>query len=204
MPSRTPSRSASAYDTVRVSVRVATPGDEAAVGKLLAATYPRLMAPGYEPDVLAAALPAMIKANPALLASGTYYLAETPEGAVVGCGGWTHDRPGGASPETDASPPSDAAGHIRHFATHPDWLRQGIGRKLFERCAADAVSDGVRRFECYASLVAVAFYARMGFSVVGPRSIPLGAQGFPVTHMVADLPPTRPAPQVARPDAVGG
>lgn len=202
MQSQSPDRFPSRADGVGVTVQVATPDDETAVGDLLAAAYPPLMAPGYDPDVLAAALPAMTKANPALLECGTYYLAMSPKGTVVGCGGWTCDRPGGGALPTGAPASGDPSGHIRHFATHPDWLRQGIARMLFERCTADAVSSGMRRFECFASLVAVAFYARMGFAAVGPMVVPLGPRGFPVTHMVMDLASNRPATPAPRP--VGG
>ncbi|MBA4174894.1 MAG: GNAT family N-acetyltransferase, partial [Hyphomicrobium sp.] len=56
----------------RLSIRVATPEDREAVTRLLQRSYPALMAGSYEPAVLAAALPLMTQANPALLASGTF------------------------------------------------------------------------------------------------------------------------------------
>ena len=46
--------------------------------------YPVLLAPAYDAALLAKALPLMTRANPALLASGTYYLAEAADGAPVG------------------------------------------------------------------------------------------------------------------------
>lgn len=54
-----------------IVVRVATPADEPAVNALLAASYPALMRESYEAAVLAAALPMITQANPALLSSGT-------------------------------------------------------------------------------------------------------------------------------------
>ena len=59
----------------RLSIRVATPEDREAVTRLLQRSYPALMAGSYEPAVLAAALPLMTQANPALLASGTFVVA---------------------------------------------------------------------------------------------------------------------------------
>ena len=50
----------------------------------------------------------MTRANPGLLASGTYYVAESRDSLIVGCGGWTRESPvdGGIEP---------GLGHIRHF-----------------------------------------------------------------------------------------
>ena len=150
----------------RIVVRVTGPEDAEAIGAVLRASYPTLMAPAYPADVLARALPFMVRANPALLRSGTYYFATTPDGTVVGCGGWTFERPGEPGSAIDPT-----QGHIRHFATHPDWIRHGIGRTLFQRCAAEARAVGVQRFKCYTSIVAQPFYAALGFLTVGPTTI---------------------------------
>jgi GNAT superfamily N-acetyltransferase len=163
-----------------IIVRVAGPEDAEAIGAVLRASYPRLMAPAYPADVVARALPFMVRASPALLRSGTYYLAATPDGTVVGCGGWTFERPG--EPVSAIDP---TQGHIRHFATHPDWIRHGIGRALFGRCVAEARAVGVQRFECYASVVAQPFYAALGFVTVGPTAIELEpGLTFPSLRMI--------------------
>jgi N-acetylglutamate synthase-like GNAT family acetyltransferase len=117
-------------------VRVATPEDAEAVGGLLRASYPKLMASSYDEEVLAPALQLMTKANPSLLGSGTYYLAELSTGLLVGCGGWTLERPGTGTVEP-------RVGHVRHFAVHPDWTRRGIGRAIFSSCERAARSAGV-------------------------------------------------------------
>ena len=166
-----------------IPVRVAGPEDADAVGAVLRASYPTLMSPAYPADVLARALPFMVRANPALLRSGTYYLAATPDGTVVGCGGWTFERPG--EPGLAIDP---AQGHIRHFATHPDWVRHGIGRALFNRCVAEARAVGVQRFECYASVVAQPFYAALGFVTVGPTAIEFEpGLRFPSLRMICNF-----------------
>jgi len=141
------------------AIRVAGPSDAAAVSDLLRATYPVLMREAYAPVVLARALPLMTVANAGLLAGGTFYVAETADGAIVGCGGWSHERPG-----TGERVPGLA--HIRHFATHPDWARRGVGGGLLDVCVDEARAAGNRRLECYASLNAEAFYASMGFRTI--------------------------------------
>lgn len=164
-----------------IRIRPARPDDEAAVSALLAASYPVLMPAGYDPAVLSAALPLMTRANPALLASGRYFLAEEAGGQVVGCGGWTPERPG----RGDVAP---GLGHIRHFATHPERLGRGIGRAIYEASAAQAGAAGVQRFECYASLNAVAFYAALGFVARGRMEVAMGPEvRFPCEVMDREI-----------------
>ena len=76
------------------SIRIAGPADfgcgqRTARGKLFA-----LLVARYDRDLLGRALPFMTSANPILLASGTYDVAEREPGHLVGCGGWTAARPG--------------------------------------------------------------------------------------------------------------
>src|SRR3954449_9245970 len=90
-------------------IRLSQPDDADAVERVLCASYPQLMAPAYEADLLKRALPFLIKANPHLLASKSYYLAEAG-GEPVGCGGWSLEKPGTNTNEFGVA-------HIRHFAT---------------------------------------------------------------------------------------
>ncbi|MDQ0469749.1 GNAT family N-acetyltransferase [Labrys wisconsinensis] len=151
-----------------ILVRVARPDDEAAVDRLLAASFPRLSAKAYAPTELARALPVMTKANPRLLASGSYFVAEALDGLLVGAGGWTRERPGTGEIE-------DGLAHVRHFAVDADWGGRGIGRSLFGRCRDTARDSGIARFECYATLNAEPFYAALGFSSVRRLEIMLAA-----------------------------
>ena len=101
---------------------------------VLEASYPRLMAAAYAPELLARALPLMVEPNPALLASDTCYVAEMDYGAAVGCGGWTRERPGCREVEPGLA-------HIRHFATRRKSGR-GVGRAIYRRCEAQAACSG--------------------------------------------------------------
>ena len=148
----------------------ATLADADAASELLAASYaPLLDDPGYPPEAIARALPLMVRAQPSLLGSGTWYLAELPEGTLIGCGGWTAERPGSAELEPGLA-------HLRHFGTHPAHLRRGVARALVEHCFAEAAALGRTRWECWSSLPAVAFYARMGFEVLERRSVSMGPE----------------------------
>jgi hypothetical protein len=57
---------------------------------------------------------------------------------------------------------------LRHFATHPGWTRQGIGKALWKRTWRD-ISDAVgpeTPLEVYSTLTAEPFYASFGFAPV--------------------------------------
>ena len=148
-------------------VRPTTRDDHARVSALLAASYPDLMRTGYDASVLQAALPLMTQANPTLLSSGTYYVAESTEGHVIGCGGWTSERPG------DRDIVAGLA-HIRHFATHPAWTGRGIGRRIYGVCEEQARTYDILQFECYASLNAEGFYTSLGFEAAERLDVPMG------------------------------
>lgn len=158
-------------------VRTAEPNDAVLIGNLLEQSYPALMRPNYDEDVLRAALPLMTVATTALLSSGTYYLVKDANEGAIGCGGWTRERPGGGKIDLELA-------HIRHFCTHPDWLRRGIGRAIYARCESEARSRAVRRFECYASLNSEQFYKALGFESVKEIEVPLAqATSFPAILM---------------------
>lgn len=149
-----------------MKIRPSTPEDFSAVETLLGRSYPALMADAYEPAVLSWALPLMIKADPDLLASGTFYLAEDA-GEIVGCGGWTFGAPGSGRL-------TDGLAHLRHFAVDPSRARSGIGRRLFAECARVAAGRQARRFQAFSGLNAERFYAEMGLERLDLVHIPMG------------------------------
>jgi len=157
------------------ALRVATPGDDETVSALLSASYKRLLAPDYDPHILAAALPLMTKANPRLLASGTYYVVVADGGATIGCGGWTVEAPGGG----ESRP---GVGHIRHFAVHPDRARRGVGQTMLKRCFEEASARGLATLECYSTLTAAPFYESAGF--------------IPVTRIAVQMSPAVALPSI--------
>jgi N-acetylglutamate synthase-like GNAT family acetyltransferase len=147
-------------------IRVARVADFDTVGALLVASYSRLLASCYDHDLLRRALPHITHANRTLLASGTYYVAEIEPGKLVGCGGWT-----AANPETGET--IDGEAHVRHFATHPEWARQGVGTSLLVRCFRDAQSLSTRQLHCFSTLNAERFYRASGFDTVREIEVPV-------------------------------
>jgi GNAT superfamily N-acetyltransferase len=162
---------------MQITVRVARPDDLAGVDALLSRAYPRLLKADYPPSVLVTALPLIVRAQPALLRCGTYYVAETEAGQIVGAGGWTPDRT------------LSDTGHIRHVVCDDRLTRRGIARGLIERAVQTAQDAGIRQMECWSTRTAVPFYAAMGFCEIGPFDVPLRAGiTFPSVRMMRDLP----------------
>ncbi len=150
--------------------------DIAAVDDLLARSYPALLKADYPASVIVTALPLISRAQPALVSSGTYYGA-FEHGDLIGVGGWTRAAPGGAHG-------GHRVGHIRHFATDPQRVRQGVGRALINHCLAQARSSGIEEMRCQATFTAVPFYEAAGFELLHEIQVPL-RQGimFPAMQM---------------------
>ena len=160
-----------------ISIRPARPADRSAVTQLFRRSYPPLLARDYDPLVLRAALPLITTAQPALLDCGTYFVAEDRAGHVVGAGGWTDVSPArgvGAARQ----------GHVRHVATDPGRLRQGVARRLIEAALESAQAFGMERLHCMSTRTAERFYRAMGFEPLGEVELTL-APGvhFPAVQM---------------------
>ncbi len=159
-----------------ISIRKSTGDDLAAVDALFGRSYPVLLAADYSPELLAGALPLISHANPELLASGRYYLAER-DGCVLGAGGYSARAPQGDQTEGVA--------HVRHVVTDATATRQGIGQALMTRIICEAVRRGVNELDCLSTRTAVRFYASLGFRVRENVLINLRPDiSFPAVRMV--------------------
>lgn len=143
-----------------VTIRPSVPGDLAALDALFSRAYPRLLKGDYPPSVLVTALPLISRAQPALLRSGTFYVAETAGGAMLGAGGWT--------PRTGAG-----FADVRHVVTDDRATRRGVGRAILTRVIQDASAAGMTRLDCNATRTAVPFYTALGFARLGEVDVPL-------------------------------
>jgi GNAT superfamily N-acetyltransferase len=165
----------------RFKLRIATLNDEIAISELLQVSYSTQMPAAYDAVILDAALPMMSTTNPVILASGTYYVVQTDRDQIVGCGGWTRERPGSGDTVLGLA-------HVRHIATQPDWAGLGIGRQVYDECVKTACETGIAKFECYASLNGQKFYAALGFDTVEAFEIDMGPSlKFPSILMTAEL-----------------
>jgi N-acetylglutamate synthase-like GNAT family acetyltransferase len=159
-----------------ITLRTAGTADLEAIHRLLSGNYARLLKADYPPSVQVLAFPIIARANPRLILSGTYYVAETAEGHVVGAGGWSRSATGMRSAD------------VRHVVTHRDHLRWGIARKIMTGIVSEARLAGMTRLDCLSTRTAVPFYRAVGFR--GDREIVVGLRpgiDFPVIRMARTL-----------------
>lgn len=155
------------------ALRTASAADIPRVGRLLERSYGRLLKDHYPPSLQVMAIPLIAKVNPALVAGGTYYLAEDHEGRLLGAGGWTRSIKG----------PNVA--DVRHLVVHHEHVRRGIARRLMMGILSESRLAGIRRLDCLSTRMAEPFYAAMGFDRIGEVSIGLRPGiDFPVIRMV--------------------
>lgn len=163
-----------------IVIRRAGADDREALEALIADCYSAVYPGWYSDDILTDALPAMLRIDPALLASGHYFAAHIG-GRLAGCGGWSKATPGTGRLD-------DASGHIRHFATHPDLMRSGVGGAILSTCLAEARRDGLRKLMCFSSRPAEKFYARHGFHRLEDVAVMLASDtAFPAVLMEKQL-----------------
>jgi GNAT superfamily N-acetyltransferase len=164
-----------------ITLRTAVPSDLAGIDRLLGRSYPRLLAPDYPPSTLVLAVPRFARAQPELLASSHYFVAEDAGGRILAAGGWSRRSPtGGRTSET--------LGYVRHVATDPDAARQGLGRMVMAGVIQDARDAGMIWLDCLSTRTAVPFYRALGFQVVQPRELALAPGiGFPVVQLILDM-----------------
>ena len=137
-----------------LTIRPAEMSDIPAIDMMLQRSYPRLLKADYPASVLVTAVPLISKAQPRLVASGTYYVAEDA-GEILGAGGWT-----GSGPQGEAA---QGLGHIRHFGTDPSAVRRGVGKAIMARTIQEARQAGLTALACYSTRTAEPFYRAMGF-----------------------------------------
>lgn len=148
-----------------LTLRTAEASDIEALDRLFGQSYPVLLKPDYPPSVLVTAVPLISKAQPGLIASGTYFVICDGED-IVGAGGWTMQAPGGR-------PGQRGIGHVRHVVTDHRRTREGIGRQLMEYVILHAHACGMIQLHCQSTRTAVPFYESLGFVTEAGIEVPL-------------------------------
>jgi GNAT superfamily N-acetyltransferase len=172
-----------------ILVRIARESDAPVLQRLIDASVRGLQAGDYSAEQIEAALERVFGVDSQLIADGTYFAAETKQGEIVGCGGWSKRKTlyGGdvwrAREDSLLNPAIDAA-KIRAFFVHPTWVRRGIGTLILEACEKAATEAGFTRFEMGATLTGVPLYGARGYKAIENLTVPLGGGlALPIVRM---------------------
>lgn len=153
-------------------IRKATLEDRAAVGELIAESARGLSRGDYSARQIEAALGGVFGVDTNLIEDGTYFVAESDSGVLVGCGGWSKRKTlfgGDRYAVRDASvlDPRAEPAKIRAFFIHPSHARQGIARAILAACEREASAHGFRSLELMATLPGVRLYEACGYEAAG-------------------------------------
>lgn len=173
---------------MHASVRLATPDDVPALQRLIATSARALSVGFYTPAQIEAAVAHVFGVDTQLVADGTYFVVDAPDGPAA-AGGWSARRTlyggdqmkGAADPRLD---PATEPARIRAFFVHPQWARRGLGRALYAACARAAWDAGFREFELMATRPGEPLYEALGFAVVERVTVALpGGVEVPFARM---------------------
>jgi len=175
-----------------IRYRLAEIDDALELDRLIDRAFREIGAHAYsELQVEAALADGVIGLYQRLIEDQTYYVAETPGGYLVGCGGWSYRRQpfGGTSGAAATSAPVFHEGDterldprrgepawIRAFFVHPDWTRRGIARRLLTMSEDAAREAGYLRAELLATETGIPFYLACGYRMLehGAAQMPHG------------------------------
>jgi GNAT superfamily N-acetyltransferase len=122
-----------------------------------------------------------------LIEDATYFLVEF-NGNLAGCGGWSRratlyggDQASGRSAVL-LDPQRDAA-RVRAMYTHPDHVRQGVGRLILELCEAAARREGFNRVELMATMAGEPLYRACGYAAIERLVDARGGAAVPLLRM---------------------
>ncbi len=126
-----------------------------------------------------------------LIADRTYFIVEA-DGLLAGCGGWSGriteyggDHTPGRVPTT-LIPGVDAA-RIRAMYTAPEFLRQGVGRRILALSEAAAQAAGFDRTELVATLGGEPLYRAAGYIELERFEDDRGGAPVPLVRMAKAL-----------------
>jgi GNAT superfamily N-acetyltransferase len=163
------------------AIRQATPADVPALRDLIEKSVRVLQTADYSPEQLAQALATTFTVDSQLIADGTYFIVEAPEGDAhpIACGGWSKRRTlyGGdafAARDNAFLDPNRDRARIRAFFVHPTWTRRGLGTLILDYCEHAARAAGFTHFELGATLTGVPLYRARGYAPLEELDAPIG------------------------------
>lgn len=150
-------------------IRNAAFEDQSEIEKLIAESVRGLSRDVYNEQQIELSIKTVFGVDTELISDKTYFVAETDDGKIAGCGGWSKRKTlYGASVyshsrDSELLDPKIDAAKIRAFFIHPDFARQGIGSAILEKCESEAKSHGFTSAEMMATLPGVKLYQVRGY-----------------------------------------
>ena len=161
-------------------IRKAIFEDQSEIEKLIAESVRGLSRDDYNDQQIELSIKSVFGVDQELIADQTYFVVESEDGRIIGCGGWSKRKTlYGASNYQQSrdsnllNPEIDSA-KIRAFFIHPDFARKGIGTAILEACEAEAKSFGFNSAEMMATLPGVKLYGVRGYEGDEQVKVPIG------------------------------
>jgi GNAT superfamily N-acetyltransferase len=165
---------------MQFELRKAKRADHEKIERLIAESVLGLSSDDYSPRQIELSIKSVFGVDLELIDDQTYFVAETPDGTLAGCGGWSKRRTlYGASRYEESrnseelDPQIDAA-KIRAFFIDPNYARKGIGTLILKSCEAEAISHGFRSAEMMSTLPGVKLYSVHGYAGDEWVPVPVG------------------------------
>ena len=162
------------------SIRKATLNDRAEIEILIAESVRGLSREDYNERQIELSIKTVFGVDTELISDETYFVVESDDKQIVGCGGWSKCKTlYGASVYSQSrnsellNPEADAA-KIRAFFIHPSFARKGIGKAILEACEREAKAHGFTSVEMMATLPGVKLYAVCGYAGSERIGVPVG------------------------------
>jgi GNAT superfamily N-acetyltransferase len=151
------------------SIRLAKLEDVPALRGLIESSVRGLGAGEYSAAEIEGALGHALGLDTQLIEDRTYFVAESADGVLVGCGGWSWRQKLCGSDGLDAvtscggSLSGEAAAKVRAIFVHPGWARRGLGSLILRHVEQAAEAAGFRRLEMGSTLMGVPLYLLRGY-----------------------------------------
>jgi GNAT superfamily N-acetyltransferase len=146
-----------------------------AIDELMKASTRDLFPAFYDASQTRSAVTYVAAVDRALIADGTYYVAEA-DGELVACGGWSrrdklYSGSGGDAGDARLLDPAREPARVRAMFVRSDWTRRGLGRRILVACEEAARAEGFRTLALMATLPGRPLYEAYGFRPTGEADV---------------------------------
>jgi len=172
---------------VTLTHRLAEESDIPALRELMSLSINQLQDDVLTPEQVRASQ-AIMGIDTQLVRDSTYFVVER-DGELAGCGGWSKRETlyGGdhsAGRNARLLDPKSEPARIRAMYTHPDHVRQGVGRLILRLCENAAREAGFSRVEMMATLAGERLYSACGYAPIEHvMSAPIDGVTVPLIRM---------------------